>query len=130
MRQRDSACLYLTSMSGTSKLHVRMGHMNLAMLKSMINKELFQGALKITLNIEVSEKYESLGEHADLDKGEEADANVKKGEEEHVSYCEFDPYEIFVAEQLDRIARKKHNEKGARMKRVHQQLGLAPPKMR
>ena len=59
MRQRDSACLYLTSMSGTSKLHVRMGQMNLAMLKSMINKELFQGALKITLNIEVSEKYES-----------------------------------------------------------------------
>ena len=53
MKLRDSACLYLTSMSEASTWHPRMGYVNMTTLTSMIDKELVQGAPKINLDKEV-----------------------------------------------------------------------------
>ncbi|KAG7598736.1 Integrase catalytic core [Arabidopsis suecica] len=53
MKLKDNACLYLTTLSETSKWHARMGHVNLATLKTMIDKELVQGAPNITLEKEI-----------------------------------------------------------------------------
>jgi len=53
MGLRKEACLYLTSTSMSSLWHARMGHVSLITLKSMIDKELIQGAPSLVIESEV-----------------------------------------------------------------------------
>jgi len=53
MGLRNNECLYLTTTSNSSLWHARMGHVNLTTLKSMIDKELVQGAPSLVIESEV-----------------------------------------------------------------------------
>ncbi|KAL1189088.1 Retrovirus-related Pol polyprotein from transposon TNT 1-94 [Cardamine amara subsp. amara] len=53
MGLRNFECSYLTTISDSSRWHARLGHVSLANIKSMIDKELVQGAPNIVLEKEI-----------------------------------------------------------------------------
>lgn len=53
MGLKNKASLYLTTISDSCRWHARMGHINLASLKNIIDKELLQGAPAFTIEKEI-----------------------------------------------------------------------------